>query len=143
MAIISERFEGTKNRNWLSSVHGISTAPTFTCEIIGDVVAGTRRDDTLIPSGSPVIVHADGSAQVVAPGGDVPAYEAGDQLGFTISDRVADVVDDENILNAATLMHGRLRYKFLSDEAKAAVDAAVAPGDEATGAALEFTIHRQ
>ena len=140
MAIISERFEGTKNRNWLSSIHGISTVPTFKCSIVGTVTK-----DTLIPSGSPVILHADGSADVVAPGGTVPAFAAGDQLGLTISDRLPDVVgeDDELGLNAATLMHGRIRYSFLGDEAKAAVDAATVPGEGAVGASHEFVIHRQ
>ena len=134
MAIISERFEGTKNRNWLSSVHGISTVPTFKCSI-----TGTVTKDTLIPSGSPVVVHADGTAEVVAPDGTVPAYVAGDQLGLTISDRLPDVVDDELQLNAATLMHGRIRYSFLGDEAKAAVDAAVASAD----VSFQFIIQRQ
>ena len=64
---------------------------------------------------------------------------AGDQLGLTISDRLPDVVDDELQLNAATLMHGRIRYSFLGDEAKAAVDAAVASAD----VSFQFVIHRQ
>ena len=138
MAITSERFEGTKNRNWLSSVHGINTVPTFTCS-----VTGTVTQDTLIPSGSPVIVHADGTAEVIAPDGTVPAYVEGDQLGLTMSDRLPDVLDDEFILNAATLMHGRIRYRFLGTEAKAAIDAAVTPEEGAVAASHEFVIHRQ
>lgn len=138
MAITSERFEGTKNRNWLSSVHGISTAPTFHCSIVGTV-----DQDTLIPSGSPVVLHVDGTAEVVAPGGTVPAFAAGDQLGLTVSDRLPDLVDEEFVLNAATLMHGRIRYSFLGEEAKAAIDAAVSPDGEAVGASHEFVIHRQ
>ena len=140
MAIISERFEGTKNRNWLSSVHGISTVPTFKCNIVGTVTK-----ETLIPSGSPVVLHADGTADVVAPGGSVPAFAAGDQLGLTVSDRLPDVVDEEGTLglNAATLMHGRIRYSFLGTEAKAAIDAATVPGEGAVGASHEFVIHRQ
>lgn len=138
MAIISERFEGTKHRNWLSSVHGISNAPTFKCDIVGTV-----DKETLIPSGSPVIAHADGTAEVVAPGGTVPDFVAGDQLGFTVSDRTADVVDEDLILNAATLMHGRIRYSFLGDEAKAAVDATITAAAEGAAPSFEFTIHRQ
>lgn len=144
MAIISERFVTAGNRNWLSSVHGISNAPTFKCDVVGKVTAGTVRNDTVIPSGSPVIVHADGTATVVAPKGAVPAFAAGDQLGFTVSDRVADLDEDGTpFLNAATLMHGRIRYSYLSDEAKAAVDAVVAPAEGASSAAFQFTIHRQ
>lgn len=138
MAIDSERFVGTKHRNWLSSVHGISTAPTYKCNIIGEV-----DKDTLIPSGSPVISHADGTVDVVAPGGNVPAFAAGDELGFTTSDRVPDVVGDELLLNSAVLMHGRIRYQYLGDEAKAAVDAAVSPEEGGTGAKFEFVTHRQ
>src|SRR5699024_6712053 len=87
-----------------------------------------------IPSGSPVIVHADGTAEVIAPDGTVPAYVEGDQLGLTMSDRLPDVLDDEFILNAATLMHGRIRYRFLGTEAKAAIDAAVTPEEGAVAA---------
>ena len=138
MAIISERYEGTKNRNWLSSIHGINTLPTFKCDIVGEV-----DRDTLIPSGSPVVVHVDGTAEVVAPDGDVPAFVAGDQLGLTISDRLPDEVNEEVILNAAVLMHGRIRYQFLGDEAKAAIDAATSPAEDGVAPALELVIHRQ
>lgn len=141
MAIISERFESGGNRNWLSSVHGISNAPTFKCSFVGTVTK-----DTLIPSGSPVVVKADGTAVVVEPGATVPTLADGDQLGFTVSDRYPDVTGQDEAgtdklgLNAATLMHGRLRYRFLGDGAKAAVDAISAAG--AVGK-CEFTIHRQ
>lgn len=135
MAIISERFEGTKNRNWLSSIHGINTLPTFKCSIVGTVTK-----DTLIPSGSPVVVHVDGTAEVIAPGGDVPAFVAGDQLGLTISDRLPDTVGEDLVLNTATLMHGRIRYSFLGDEAKAAIDAA---SGEGVTPAHGLVIHRQ
>lgn len=136
MAITSERFEGTKNRNWLSSIHGINNAPTFTCAIVGTVT-----EATLIPSGSPVIAHADGTVDAVAPDGSVPALIAGDQLGLTVSDRLPDTNGEDLILNAAVLMHGRIRYSFLGTEAKAAVDAFVT--EETVNVSSEFVIHRQ
>src|SRR5699024_2315138 len=114
------------------------TVPTFTCS-----VTGTVTQDTLIPSGSPVIGHADGTAEVIAPDGTVPAYVEGDQLGLTMSDRLPDVLDDEFILNAATLIHGRTQYPFLRTEANAAIDPAVTPDEVAVAHSHEFAIHRQ
>lgn len=134
MAIQTERFE-SKSREWLASIHSISQAKTIKASFVG-----TPAADAVIPSGTPIISKADGTAVAVEPGATAPALAAGDQIGFLTGDRTVETVDGARVLNGATLFHGTLKYKKLGTEAKAVVDAALA-GTVAVG--FEFTVYFQ
>lgn len=113
MAIKDEGPLGVASRKALASLLGLDTATTF--KATADVKGGN------VPALSPVVITAEGGATVYAKDDAAPTVGETDQVGFTVSDRVADA---DGALNVAVMRQAHVRKPFLSAAAKAVVDAA-------------------
>ena len=97
-------------RAWLPSIHAITRAVTQAVLVEGRVSKGT-----LLSSGTIVVVHENGEAEVATP---ETQPKPGDSIGFHISDRRVD----GTYLNAAILMHGTIKYDMLPEESQQIVE---------------------
>lgn len=115
MAIKDEDLRGVSSRKALASLLGLDTATTF--KATADV------QDAAVPALSPVVITAAGVASVYTADDAAPTVGETDQVGFTVSDRVADA---SGALNVAVLRQAHVRRPHLSAAAKAVLTAAPA-----------------
>lgn len=117
MAIKDEVLQGLSSRRALASLLGLDTAITF--KVTSDV------NDGIVPALSPVVITADGTATAYVNSFDSSSVTIAetDEIGFTVSDRLADA---SGSLNVAVMRQAHVRKPLLSETAKAVIAAAPA-----------------
>lgn len=115
MAIKDEALQGASSRKALASLLGMDTATTF--KATADVIDG------YVPALSPVVITSAGAATIYTKDDAAPTIAEGDEVGFTVADRVSDAT---GTLNVAVMRQAHVRKPFLSAAAKAVIAAAPA-----------------